>query len=143
MKERKLLHKFYAVTQTSVYLVTDKRDKNRVPLVKKIALKGESKIPVGGRLKEGSLVGITRFGIILYDDIKGRDPELINIALWGGRSSPITALFLNKKQALACLNSKSLQMCDCRWQRQTKEVDEAIGKDHPVFVVSGLASPIV
>jgi len=96
MKERKLLHKFYAVTQNSVYLVTDKRDKNLVPLVKKIALKGESKILVGDRLKEGSLVGISRFGIILYNDIKRRDPEL-NMALWGGKSSPITALFLTIK----------------------------------------------
>jgi len=142
MKERKLLHEFYAVTQTSVYLVSDKRDKNFVPLVKKIALKGESKIPVGGRLKKGNLVGISRFGIILYDDSKRRDPEL-NMVLWRGISSSITGLFFNKKQALACLYSKSLQMCDCRWQRQTKEVVEAIGKDHPVFVVSGLASPVV
>jgi len=142
MKERKLLHKFYAVTQNSVYLVTDKRDKNLVPLVKKIALKGESKILVGDRPKEGSLVGISRFGIILYNDIKRRDPEL-NMALWGGKSSPITALFLNRKQALACLNSEYLQMCDCRWQRQTKKVNKAIGKDHPVFVVSKLASPLV
>jgi hypothetical protein len=143
MKERKLLHEFYAVTQTSVYWVTDKRDKNSVPLVKKIALKGGSKVPNGGALKEGRLVGITRFGIVLYDDAKGRDPELINIALWGGRSSPITALFLDRKQALACLNSKDLQMCDCRWQQQTKEVVEAIDKNHPIFVVSGLASPLV
>lgn len=143
MKERKLLHKFYAVTQTSVYLVSDKKNKDSVPLVKKIALKGESKVPVDGVLKDGFLVGITRFGIVLFNDYKGRDPELLNIAFWGGKSSPITALFLSRKQALACLNSEHLQTCDCRWQRQTKEVVETIGKDHPVFVVSKLASPLV
>jgi hypothetical protein len=151
MKERKLLHEFYAVTQTSVYLVTDKKGKNFVPLVKKIALKGESKIPVGGRLKEGSLVGITRHGIVLYDDDRSpfskrkgwKDPEEVNIAFHGGKTSPLVALFLNRKNAFDCFNSKSLQTCDCRWQRQTKQALEVIGKDHPVFVVSELASPLV
>jgi len=142
MEERKLLHKFYAVTQTSVYQLTDKKDKKNTPIVKKIALKGKSEIPMGRALKNGHLVGITRFGIILYNDFKGRDPELINTALWGDKTSPVVALFLDKKQALACLDSKSLQVCDCRWQSHTKEVIKAIGKNHPVFIVSELANPV-
>lgn len=153
MEEQKALSDFYAVTQTSIYHVIDKKNKNREPVVKKIALRGESKIPKGNILKGGRLVGITRFGIILYDEDfspfsqrphkKHQDPELVNTIMWGGKTSPLVALFLDRKQALTCLNFKSLSVCDPRWQKETKEVLDAIGDNHPVFVISQESHPLV
>jgi len=126
---------------TSVYLVSGERDEKGYPIVEKIALKGESKVPVGGRLKNGYLVGITRDGILLYDEDhprpdKPQDPKEVNIAFWGGHTSPIVALFLNKEEAIECLNSSGLQNCDSRWRKQTEETLKAIGENHPVFILS-------
>ncbi len=134
---------FYAVTQNSVYQVTDVKDERGWPTVRKVAARSGDKMPLGSTLKEGTLVGISRFGIILYNHIDRKDPELVNIVLWGGKTSPLVGLFLKKPKALKCFNSNNPEMCDARWQRETKKVINAIGKDHPVFVVSKSASPIV
>src|SRR3990172_1352693 len=107
---------FFAVTTTSVYWITDQREGNGAPIVEKIILRGESRISVGQRLANGSYVGITPSGIILYDEDhpRGSDrprqkPEEVNIAFHGGRTSPIIALFLNKDRAMVCFNSEGLE----------------------------------
>lgn len=139
-----MLHEFFAVTQTSVYRVSDEKGENNWPIVEKIALKGESKLPVGGRLRNGCLVGIMGgklSGIILYDQDHPRPgsiqpPEMVNTNFYGGGTSRLVALFLEKETAIECLDSENPQPLDPRWQRQTKEVLNAISNSHPVFIVS-------
>ncbi len=135
--------KFFAVTTTSVYSVTDERDDQGYPIVQKIAIKKgkNSKIPIGGRLKNGRLVGIQADGIVLYDEDHPRSgrlqkPKEVNTAFWGGGTSAIIALFLKEDKARVCLDSKNLKRCDPRWKVQTKEVLSLIKDDHPVFVFS-------
>lgn len=134
---------FFAVTETSVYSVKDERDENRFPIVEKIALRGESKVTVGRRLRNGYYVGVTPWGIVLYNQDHPREaggspqkPEEVNIVFYGGHTSPIVALFLDKEEALKCHNSEDPKPSDLRWQKETKEVLDAIGENHPVFIVS-------
>jgi hypothetical protein len=135
-----MIHEFFVVTETSVYLVTDKKDENGTPIVKKIVLKGQSKIPVGGRLKNGNLVGITKERILLYEgemrNGRWQRPEEVNTAFWGGGTSQIIALFLKKEEAMKCFNSENLEAWDRRWKKQTEETLKSIGNNHPVFVLS-------
>ena len=131
---------FYAVTGTSLYLVSDKRDKKGVPLVRKKALKGESKIPVGYRFKKGSHLGVTRYGLISYlmehKDLPLILPvEKINTAYTYEKTCQIVALFMRENEAQDCFNSKNLQICDPRWRKQTEEVLEAL-KGNQVIIVS-------
>ena len=135
--------KFFAVTMTSVYLVSDDKDENNYPIVEKIALRGQSRVPVGERLKGGNLVGVTSEGIILYYEEHPshpgepyQDPGEVNIRFWGGHTSPIIALFLDKDEAMSCFNENNLRAGDSRWRKQTQEVLDSIGKNHPIFVVS-------
>ena len=136
----KIIHEFFAITETSVYIITDKKDENGIPTVEKIALRGKSKIPVGGKLRNGSLVGITKERILLYyESYPGHGkrlqrPEDANE--WGGGTSQIIALFLNKEEAMNCSNSQDLKAWDPRWEKQTKKVLNSIGDNHPVFVLS-------
>lgn len=132
--------KFFAVTETSVYSVSDERDENGVPIVEKIALRGESKVAVGQRLSGGQYVGVTPEGIIFYDQDHPRNspqkPEYVNIMFYGGHTSPIVALFLDKEEAMRCYNSENPEPSDLRWQKETKEVLDAIGENHPIFIIS-------
>lgn len=134
---------FFAVTRTSLYSVTDQKDDSGFPIVEKIALRNESHVPVGGRLENGRLVGIASYGLVMYDEDHPRgysqphqDPEEVNIAFWGGHTSPIVALFLRKDEAVECFDSSNLRMGDSRWRKQTEEVLQLIGDNHPVFIIS-------
>ncbi|MAF20070.1 MAG: hypothetical protein CMI55_00100 [Parcubacteria group bacterium] len=130
---------FFAVTTTSVYCVSDEREeKTGFPIVEKIAMKKgvESRISVGGRLKKGHFVGITQHGIGLYDEDHPRAGKRqtinnVNTLFWGGHTSAIVALFLNKKEAIVCLNSEVSP--DLTWEDKTKETLKVIGYKHPVF----------
>jgi hypothetical protein len=134
------VHEFFAVTETSVYRVADEKDANGIPIVEKIVLREKSKIPVGGRLRNGNLVGIMKERIVLYfrdhrpDGNEVLRPEEANE--WGGGTSPIIALFLNKEEAMNCSNSVDLKPWDQRWKKQTRETLTAIGDNHPVFMLS-------
>ena len=139
-----MIHEFFAVTKTSVYRVSDERGENNWPIVEKIALRGESKTSVGCRLRNGCLVGIMGgklSGIYLYDQDHPRHgsvqpPEMVNNGFFGGRASHLVALFLEKEAAIKCSDSKDPQPLDPRWREQTNEVLNAIGNDHPVFIIS-------
>lgn len=101
-------------------------------------MKGESEIAVGGRLTCGNSVGIMlKEGIVLFNPSRrDREPESVNIVHWGSKTSPITALFLNKKKAIKCLYSKDIKTCDPRWRKETLEVLNKTGTEHPVFIPS-------
>lgn len=138
------IHEFFAATQTSVYVVKDEME-NGCPIVEKIAEKKISPFPIGGKLKNGSRIGIMlKMGIVLYNPSRREEkPEQVNIARWGGKTSSIVALFLEKDRAIRCLDSKNITMCDPRWKKETLETLEKIGNNHPVFVFSIIDGPNV
>ncbi|MCK5212140.1 hypothetical protein KAJ89_05550 [Candidatus Parcubacteria bacterium] len=134
---------FFAVTTTSLYRVSDERDKeSSFPIVEKIAIKPGKKsgVSVGTRLKNGHLIGVTPKGIILYDEDHPRSgqrqkPEMVNTAFWGGHTSPIVALFIDKNEAIACLNAKNT-IDPSDWVRKTDETLKAISNSNSIFVLS-------
>lgn len=134
-----MINEFYAVTRTSVYHVKDKGSDDR-PEVVKIALRGSSAVPIGGKLEGGYMVAIAH-GIIMYIPEGGgystyeRRLEGVNTRYWGDSTSSIVALFKTKAAAMKCFKIGSSIRCDPRWLKQTKSVIEAIGQDHPAFEV--------
>jgi len=129
-----MLHKFYAVTYTSVYLVKDKDEDGR-PAAVKIALRGESNLPIGHRLRGGSMIAIC-YRLIAYSPEGNREIEKINTFYWGDSTSRIVALFKTEEEARICFASNNLKSCDPRWINETREVLREIGEDHPVFYVA-------
>ena len=136
-----MIHQFYAVTITSVYVVKDRRNKDDpCPVAKKIALRGESELSVGTELENGTMIAITKQLQAYIPEGGGltsfqRRIEDVNTRYWGGHSSYIVALFTTKKKAMDCFVHPDLQPCDSRWIEETKKVIEKIGKDHPSFEV--------
>lgn len=148
-----MLHEFYAVTITSVYLVKDKGD-DGFPSAEKIALRGKSSFPVGYKLQGGIMIAICK-GLQMYIPEgcglttpmfkSERRIEGVTKRWWGERSSPIVALFKDRDEALKCSECGDLQPCDSRWLEQTKAVLNEIGNDHPAFYIAtmpGFALPI-
>ncbi len=135
-----MLQEFYAVTLTSIYRVFQ-RDCEAVAV--KIALKGESKIPVGDELT-GPMVAV-RTNLQFFIPEGGgvfspivsveRHIENVNTFYWLGRTSPIVALFLTEQEARDCFMNEELERCDRRWLESTKKVIAEIGEDNPVFTV--------
>lgn len=110
-----MLHVFYAVTLTSLYEVKDRRNStDPSPVAKKIALKGESNIPIGSELENGTMIAIT-CQIQAYIPEGGgmtsiqRRIEDVNTRYWGGHSSAIVALFTNKSKVYHTNNSLSIK----------------------------------
>lgn len=141
---RKRLDKFFAVTETSVYEVRANMGKSN-PHAEKIALKGRSVIQVGGRLDRGTMIAICRCLIPYIPEKYGfahpktafeRRIENVNTMWWRGNTSPIVALFTNKKAALVCFKDRDFVPCDPKWVGCTKDVLNRIGNDHPVFYIS-------
>lgn len=146
-----LLKKFFAVTVSdhsrSVYRVTYNPMDRKLEVVK-VALSGESGVPVGGRLNEKDLVGISRNGLQLYTDELShflddhevlslrRYAEEVNAFHHGGHTSPIVALFFTLEVADDCFTEEDLMPADLRWRKETEKVLNAIGDRHPVFVPS-------
>ena len=133
------IQEFFAVTQTSVYYVQAKGSENG-PAMTKIALFGKSEISVGTVLKNGNMIAICSH-LIMYTPEGGgitsfeRKIENVNTFYWGGRTSEIVALFKTKEEALACFVDNHLIAGSQYWARQTFQVIEEIGNDHPVFEV--------
>ncbi len=135
-----VLHEFYAVTKTSLYLVTDVKDPDGIPLVAKRLQDGSSRLECGQRLEGGSLVAVTRRGLIMFNSHPkaGRRIEQINSNYWGGGTTGIVALFLREFEATYCFNNADFPRIssDPSWSEYTRAVLDAIGNDHPVFVLS-------
>jgi hypothetical protein len=146
MADNKPLEEFYAVTassrSTSVYHIVAKG--NDIPEVTKIEVKGYSTVHVGHKLQTGTMLAITQQlqmflpeggGVLGLTTSFERNIEHVNTFWWGGHSSAIVALFKNKGDALECFEHKRLTIADHRWLRQTTEVIEEIGDNHPTVVV--------
>lgn len=153
LTEQGYLGKFFAVTTTSVYQVVAKGE-GGFPYAEKIALRGESDIPIGGKIKSGGMIAIARRLQAFIPDGYGlatplcsieRRLEMVNVSWWQGRTSEIVALFLEQDAALDCFQQLDLEVCDPRWEKQTRQVIESIGDEHPKFSVCrhpGLALPL-
>ena len=132
---------FYAVTETSLYWVTDTWDEmSGFPIVEKVAIKqgATSSVPVGARLKRGQLIGISNESLALYDEDhpkpgRRQPPDTVNYTYWGGGTTPLRALLIDKSEALECLNDDSEEKAEF-WKERTKKVVDMIGNDHPTFV---------
>lgn len=133
------LKEFWVATQGGIYHVTSEKTPEGTPTVEKIhSFRKNLDAPLGGHLKHGSTVGITRIGIILYNQgSRSRLPEDVNITAWGGRTSTPVALFLSFEKAMAVNSDESpLIPYDPRWKKETLEVLDAIGDNHPNFVIA-------
>jgi len=142
------LEEFWAVTQTSVYHVSMKTREHDWPTVKKVACKGGSEVGVGGCLKHGHFVGISKIGIILYEEDfkwwsgRPRDEsgcprpqrlEEVNTRFWGGSTSPVSGLFFTEVDARGCLDGT---LSEEETKQHTLRVLEVIGEYHPVFTIA-------
>lgn len=129
-----MIHEFYAVTETSVYLVKDEME-DGAPIVEKIALNKRSAVEVGGRLKSGSKVGITKQIFLYFPEEDGEimDPDEVKFYDWGGNTSSLRALFTDRHMALSCHEEPDKKKLDPRWREETMAVLEAVGPDHPTF----------
>ncbi len=128
-----MLKEFFAVTMTSVYRVRD--DGEGRGSAEKIALKSTSAFPVGHVLTGGHMIAVCKW-LMPYrpDDGDERRVENIEPSYWGENTSYIVALFLSRKLAMECFETRGeLKACDSRWLGETMDVIESIGTEHPVF----------
>jgi len=149
-----MLTRFYVVTLTSLYKVHSGKQA-KPPVAVKIALRGESKCPVGGRINNGPLMAVGRWLQAYIPEGHSwlspctsyvREIGEVNTMWWRGGTSEIVALFTSKAKALRCFEQRGLKSCDPRWHEETMKVVKLIGDKHPKFTVSHTSScalPIV
>lgn len=137
--EGKHVSRFWAVTMSgSLYEIDEERNEKRFPRVEKIDQRNPqqegSEVHVGDRLANGTHVGITGMGIVLfYPRGRNQTASEINTAYWGGSTSQVVGLFLGQDQARACLAAGSTENWDEQWAEHTKAVVTAIAAGHDVF----------
>jgi hypothetical protein len=132
-----MLAEFFAVTMSgSLYTVTDEKDENGWPVAKRV-INGPLGKTEEFRLKNGKLVGIGDLGVCLFDPTPryGRAFEHMNIGYWGGCTSGLVALFLERSTAEACIASGDRMPLSPRFENEARATLEAIGDKHPTFVI--------
>ena len=137
-----ILELFFAVTTTSIYEVMA-RDAHGFPCARKIALKGESIIPLGKIIADQMLAicdGLQFYtpeghGFLSSQTSVERRVEMVNTQWYGQNSSYIIALFFTEKEARECFSAENLKPRDDRWLEKTKEVLAVIGDDHPTITI--------
>jgi hypothetical protein len=135
---------YYAATLTSVYEFHDERDLEKKPVVRKAALRmdADSTFQVGHSLTGGLFIGVTKHGVMLYDeDIpmygsspgtkRPMPPEMCNTRYWGDCTSTLRGLFTEMMDAVACLDGSMLPEMVVK---HSQAVIKAIGPDHPLIV---------
>lgn len=151
------IHEFYAVTlnPTSIFKVTDRRDADNCPVVFCMASRRMGVTPPRFGLHGGTLVAVTKKGIIIYrepyfhsSDAGPQPPtpiEQVSPAYHGDRTNDVVALFpanmngehdLGFAQAMSCFHALRLVRLDPRWKEDTLETLARIGEFHPVFRLS-------
>ena len=145
-----LLEKFYAVTtfaETKTKSAYEAKigGEGEKPILTKIMLEGESKIKVGGQIKNGTMIAVTKClelfipegsGVISPTSTIQRDIVMVNTRYHGGGTSPIVALFLEKEEVLHCFEQQNLNYCDQRWIESTIKTLWAIGTDNQYCAIS-------
>jgi hypothetical protein len=144
--ECSMLKTFYAVTESgSLYEINSEKDENGWPIVRRIAHNRRFVTNSDYYLRRGDAVGITEHqGVCLVNtktDHK-RNFEMTNTTGWGGSTSRIVGLFLERAVAAACLRVTDYFPWDRRWRVQTRETLEAIGNSHPVFLIGALPAEV-
>ena len=83
-------------------------------------------------------MGLIRLGLISFSKSFEwqKYPEEGDLHDWGDNTTPVVALFFFRKNAVACFHELNLEPFDERWRQETRAVAEAIGNNHPIFVVS-------
>lgn len=135
-----MLTHFYAVTasesSSSLYKVSRKFEAGTVSVeVEKLALRGESAVPVGGRFG-GRLLAVCKWLVAYTPEAPIKKIDETDPKYWDRFTNLIVALFLNEGEAQKCFkNEKETIPCDPRWDKETREVIDAIGYNHPQFCV--------
>ncbi len=132
------LNEFYTVTKHAIYHV---KQNGAYPEATKIASKKKGTVLVGQKLNGGSMLSVGERLIMFIPEGGGmtsfeRKIEKVNIGYWGGGTSPIVGLFLQKTDAEECFKHEDIKPADARWRQHSKNVLESIGDDHPGFSVS-------
>lgn len=144
MATKERLKSFFAVTKTSVYRAVIDGEKE-VPYLEKIACKGKSKVAIGSRISNGTMVSIGRrlqlfvpegSGVVSPCSTVEREIAMVNTHYWGGNTSEVVALFLKEEDAIVCSKNGDVVALDPRWRDKTVEVLSAIGDDHPCCSIS-------
>jgi hypothetical protein len=104
-------------------------------------------VPVGGTIRGGFYVGITKSGFVKYN-VKSHQrahlvpdtlrPRVEDLPKRRRRSKvhALTALFLNRNDADVCLEVKDREPWDSRWHTETVAVLRKIGHFHPLVSLS-------
>lgn len=122
------LHSKQRSPNVSVYHAFE--DEDKVVILQKIALKGESPLKVGGKLDKGNIIGIMAdFGFQRYDRYKTVRVDGVNSIHWGGGTNNIVALFKNKRDAMKCFKTKNLTYWDDRFLDASIETLNEIGTE--------------
>jgi len=127
---QELLKRFYAVTVSgSLYEISDEISEKNWPTVRKLAGQPNPDMPVGTHMRNGKFVGISDMGICLFNPHPkcGRKFEHMNIVYWGGTTSGISALFLDRISADSCLASSVREPFSEPYRNETREVLRRIG----------------
>jgi len=139
----KILNEFFAVTLTSVYKAVIYGE-NVVPYLLKISARRESKMLVGAKIDNGTMISVGCYLVLFIPEGSGgantsyeREIGKVNTRYWGGGTSSIVALFLDEMAAVACDKAGNLVPCDPRWKDQTIAVLRAVGENHPYCSISG------
>lgn len=125
-----MIEKFYGITlshDSSSKSLYEVRLENNEVVLQKVALEGESSIAVGGTLDLGNHLGIMyEGGMQRYDGWGGHRVDTVNTRYWGGGTTGLVALFIDKEKALNCFRSSDLTRWDKRFIDDSVETMAAI-----------------
>ncbi|MEK7463585.1 MAG: hypothetical protein AAB610_00475 [Patescibacteria group bacterium] len=146
---RKPLEVFYAITMTSLYLAEIGNQK-KAPKLTKLECKkpAKNKTAIGRVVENGSMLAVGDQLVLFVPEGAGgqntrveRELTMVNTSYWGGRTSRVVALFLDKNEARLAYGKSNHASCDKRWLPQTIATLKAIGLDHPKCSVLTLGEP--
>jgi hypothetical protein len=135
-----MLTHFYAVTASesggSLYKVSRKFGAGTVSVeVEKLALRGQSGVPVGGKFG-GKLLAVCKWLVAYTPEAPIKKIDEVDPNCWDRFTNLIIALFLDENKARECFKEEEKSIhCDPGWDKETREVIDAIGYNHPQFCV--------
>ena len=136
----------YWVTQYSIYRVTV-ADLVSSPSIVKVATRGGKKlgVPVGGRFHGKFYIAITGKGLFRYSMFRHQRTlserpvkkiEEVGRRQRGMRANSPVGIFLSREKADECYFARSEKTFDPQWHKETLEVLEQVGQNHPLITIS-------